>query len=106
MRRTALGLCLTIAFTNPNVNAIVCAEAPEQTIQSLLAEARAAQTRGDFRTAADAYREATELDPSIPELWANLGLMEREIGKSSDAIQCFKNAIRLNPRGCPGDRWR
>jgi tetratricopeptide (TPR) repeat protein len=97
MQRTALGLCLTIAFTNPNVNAIVFAQAPEQTIQSLLAEARAAQSRRDFRTAADAYRKATELDPSTPELWANLGLMDHEIGKSSDAIQCFKNAIRLNP---------
>jgi tetratricopeptide (TPR) repeat protein len=97
MQKTVLSLCLTISFINPIVCAIVFAEAPEQTIQSLLAEARTAQSRGDFRTAADAYRQATELDPSIPELWTNLGLMDHEIGKSSDAIQCFKNAIRLNP---------
>ena len=43
MQRTVLALCLTIAFTDPSVNAIVFAEEPAQTIQSLLAEARAAQ---------------------------------------------------------------
>jgi hypothetical protein len=68
MQRTVLALCLTIAFTDPSVNAIVFAEEPAQTIQSLLAEARAAQARGDFRSATAADREATELEPSIPEL--------------------------------------
>jgi len=42
------------------VNAIVYAEAPAETIESLLAEAAAAQARGDFRSATAAYRKATE----------------------------------------------
>src|SRR5208283_380092 len=96
MRRTVLALCLTIAFTDPNPNAIVAQE-PAQALQSLLADAQAAQARGDFRAAADAYRKATELEPNIPELRANLGLMDHQIGKSAEAIQSFKQAIRLKP---------
>jgi len=97
MPRTALALCMMIAFTITSLNAIVFAEAAEETVQRLMAEARAAQSRGDFRTAAEAYRKAIELEPSVPELWANLGLMDHEMGESSDAIRCFNKAIRLNP---------
>jgi tetratricopeptide (TPR) repeat protein len=97
MRKAILALCLTIAFANLNVNAIVFAEAPAQTVQSLVAEARAAQSRRDFNAAAESYRKATALDPSIPELWANLGLMYHEAGKSTEAMQSFREAIRLNP---------
>jgi len=96
MRTTVLALCLTIAFTNADVNAIVLAEAPAENIQSLLAEARAAQSKGDFSAAAEAYRKATELEPTVPELWTNLGLMYHEARRSADAIQSFKQAIRLN----------
>ena len=97
MRRTILALCLAIAFATSDVTAIVFADAREQNLQSLLADAATAQSRGDFASAAEFYREATEIDPSVPELWANLGLMDHQIGKSSDAIQSFKHAIRLNP---------
>ena len=97
MQRTVLALCLAIAFANSDVSAIAFAETQEQTLQSLLADAATAQSRGDFASAAEFYRKATEVNPSIPELWANLGLMDHQIGKSSDAIESFKHAIRLNP---------
>ena len=97
MQRTVLGLCLAIAFADSNVSAIVFAEARDQTLQSLVADAATAQSRGDFASAAEFYRKATEINPSTPELWANLGLMDHQIGKSSDAIESFKQAIRLNP---------
>lgn len=97
MYRIAFALCLAIVFTNSNLNAIAFAEAPAQTLQSLLDDARAAQSRGDFAQAAEAYRKAVALEPSVPELWANLGLMEHESGMSEEAIQSFKRAIRLNP---------
>ena len=86
MQRTVLALCLTIAFTNLNVNAMVFADAPAETIQSLLAEAAAAQARGDFRSTAEAYRKATELEPSIPELWARPGLMYHAVGGRFEVI--------------------
>jgi tetratricopeptide (TPR) repeat protein len=97
MQRTLLGLCLAIAFANSNVSAIVFAEAQEQTLQSLLAEARVAQSRGDFSAAAKLYQRAVEIEPSVAELWANLGLVYHELGKSSEAIESLTKAARLNP---------
>jgi tetratricopeptide (TPR) repeat protein len=96
MQRTVLALYLMIAFANSSVNVIVFAEAPAQTIQSLLAEARDAQSRRDFHAAAESYRKAAELEPSVPELWTNLGLMYHEAGKREDAIRSFREATRLN----------
>jgi tetratricopeptide (TPR) repeat protein len=97
MVKIASALCLMIAFANPSGNVVVIAEAPAQTVQSLLAEARDAQSRRDFNAAAESYRKAIELDPSVPELWANLGLMYHELAKRDEAIQTFKKAIRLDP---------
>ena len=97
MPRIVLALCLTIAFTIPSVSAIVFAEEPARTLQSLLAEARDAQSRRDFDAAAESYRKAVALDPSVPELWADLGLMEHEMGNFKDAIDSFTKAAHLNP---------
>jgi tetratricopeptide (TPR) repeat protein len=96
MQRIVLALCFTIAFSNSVVSAVLSAQEPAQTLQLLLAEAQAAQSREDFHAAADAYRKATELEPSIPQLWANLGLMDHQLGNSSEAIESFKKAVRLN----------
>ena len=97
MHRLALVLCLATAFTNSIVSVIAAAEEPAQNLQSLLAEARDAQSRRDFNAAAESYRKAVELDPSVAELWANLGLMYHESGKPAEAIRSFKEAIRLKP---------
>ena len=96
MQRAVFALCLTIAFACEFANAIVFAETSAETLQTLVAQARDAQARGDFRSAAEAYRKATELDSSIPELWANLGLMYHQIGKRTEAIESFRRAIKLN----------
>jgi len=88
---------LAIAFTGSNVSAVARAEEPAQTLQSLLAEARDAQSRRDFNAAAEAYRKAVILEPSAAELWTNLGLMVHQSGKTAEAIRSFKEAIRLNP---------
>jgi tetratricopeptide (TPR) repeat protein len=94
MTRKVVALCLAIAFSQPNVIAV--AEEPAQTIQALLAEARDAQARRDFSAAAESYRKAVDLEPAIPELWTNLGLMYHELGKPTDAMRSFREAIRLN----------
>lgn len=96
-KRAALLLCAIVFMTSSITSGMALAQDREQAFQTLVTEARAAQTRGDFSSAADAYRKATQLDPSIPELWANLGLMEHEAGRSADAIQSFKQAVRLKP---------
>jgi tetratricopeptide (TPR) repeat protein len=87
---------MAAAFTVLSVNEMARANAQTQSLQLLLAEAHDAQSRRDFSAAAESYRKATALDPLIPELWANLGLMYHEAGKPMDAIQSFQTAIRLN----------
>ncbi|MFZ0302644.1 MAG: tetratricopeptide repeat protein [Terracidiphilus sp.] len=87
---------MTIAFIIPHVDAIVYAQEPVQNLQSLQAEARDAQSRGDFNAAAASYRKAVELEPSVSELWADLGLMEHQTGQFDQAIKSFTEAARLN----------
>jgi tetratricopeptide (TPR) repeat protein len=97
MRRNRLAICVAIALTQLSLSAVILAEDHTQALQSFLAEAREAQSRKDFHAAAESYRKAIELEPSIPELWTNLGLMYHESGESSEAIQSFRQAIRLKP---------
>jgi tetratricopeptide (TPR) repeat protein len=92
-----LALCTAIPLTISTVSGVAVAQDHDQIVQSLLAEARVAQSRGDFPQAAEAYRKAVALEPSIPELWANLGLMEHEAGKHQEAIKSFQQAARFNP---------
>ncbi len=66
-------------------------------LEPLLAQARQAQAAGNYAAAAKAYRKAVELSPEVPELWANLGLMQQETGNFSAASGSFAQAYRLNP---------
>ena len=92
-----LALGTAIPLTVLTVSGIAVAQDHDQTFQSLVADAREAQSKGDFAHAAEAYRKAVALEASVPELWANLGLMDHESGMSAEAIHSFKQAIRLNP---------
>jgi tetratricopeptide (TPR) repeat protein len=71
---------------------------PDRTarFESLLAEAREAQARSDFRCAAASYREAVAIRPDIAELWSNLGLMQHQSGEYSQAAEAFRTALHLN----------
>ena len=63
----------------------------------LLAEAQQAQARSDFISAAECYRRAVKVSPDTAELWADLGLMDHQIGQHSEAVRAFSEAARLNP---------
>ncbi len=63
----------------------------------LLVEAQQAQARSDFFAAANCYRRAVKVSPGTAELWADLGLMEHQLGKHSEAVRDFSQAARLNP---------
>ena len=67
------------------------------TLESLLAEAQKAQAGSDYAAAAVEYKQAVKIRPDIPELWANLGLMEHEAGDYTGAIQSFQQARKLKP---------
>ena len=64
---------------------------------SLAHAAQQAMARNDFTAAAEAYRQATKIQPENAELWANLGLMEHESGSYADAIRSLQEANRLKP---------
>lgn len=64
---------------------------------SLLATARSAQQRSDYAGAADAYKEALKIHADIPEVWANLGLMQNELADYSQALASFHKANQLKP---------
>jgi tetratricopeptide (TPR) repeat protein len=70
---------------------------PASSLKSLVAVAQQAQAAHDYAAAANAYAQAVKVQPTMPELWANLGLMQHEAGEIAPAIQSFRQAIRLNP---------
>ncbi len=66
-------------------------------LESLLAAAQQAQAANNYAAAAANYKQAVKLRPNIPELRANLGLMQHESGEYSEAIQSFQEALRQKP---------
>jgi tetratricopeptide (TPR) repeat protein len=64
---------------------------------SLLAAAQQAQASKDYAAAADAYKKAVKLRSDIPELWANLGLMQNATASYPEAIESFRKATVLKP---------
>jgi tetratricopeptide (TPR) repeat protein len=69
----------------------------ESSLPSLLADAQKAQTANDYATAAADYKEAVKIRRDVPELWANLGLMQHETGDYAGAIESFREANRIKP---------
>ena len=63
----------------------------------MLADAQQAQAAGDYAAAANDYKQAVRIEPDMPQLWANLGLMQQETGDIAGAIASFQHANRLNP---------
>jgi tetratricopeptide (TPR) repeat protein len=63
----------------------------------LLFAARQAQSKEDYAAAASYYRRAVLLRSDIPELWANLGLMQDATGNYPDAVASFQKAEHLKP---------
>lgn len=70
---------------------------PASPLDSLLTGAQQAQAAGDYTRAATDYRQAAQLSPATPELWADLGLMQQETGDFAGAMLSFRRANRLNP---------
>jgi tetratricopeptide (TPR) repeat protein len=70
---------------------------PESRIESLAAAAQQAQAANDYAAAANAYKQAVRIEPNMPELWANLGLMQHQAGDFPGAIQSFQKSNHLNP---------
>jgi tetratricopeptide (TPR) repeat protein len=70
---------------------------PASRFESLVAAAQQAEAANDYAGAANAYKQAVRIRADMPELWANLGLMQQETGDISSAILSFQHANHLNP---------
>jgi tetratricopeptide (TPR) repeat protein len=57
-------------------------------------EARDARLWAD---AAEAFKAALELDPSLDAIWVQLGHAQKEQGDLQSAEQCYRRALSLNP---------
>jgi tetratricopeptide (TPR) repeat protein len=66
-------------------------------LEALVAAAQQAQAAHDFATAVEDYTQATKIEPGMPELWANLGLVQQQAEDIPAAIQSFEHANHLNP---------
>lgn len=56
-----------------------------------------ARGQQDWRTAADAYRDALAGEPHLQHLWVQLGHMEKEAGEIDRATSAYEEAARLRP---------
>jgi tetratricopeptide (TPR) repeat protein len=65
-------------------------------LDDLLTGAQRAQARGDYALATRNYMQAVLIEPAVPELWANLGLMQQAAGQYNEAVASFLQANRLN----------
>lgn len=50
----------------------------------------------DWATARAAYREMIKTEPDNALAWANLGAVEQQAGRVSDAIECFNKSVQYN----------
>jgi tetratricopeptide (TPR) repeat protein len=53
---------------------------------SLVSDAQRAQAAGEYATAANDWKQAVQLQPTMPQLWANLGIMQHEAGNVPGAL--------------------
>jgi tetratricopeptide (TPR) repeat protein len=72
-------------------------QSQDTAFESLVAAAQKAQATNDFSASADSYKQAVRLRQDIPELWANLGLMQHESRDYAGAVSSFRQALRLKP---------
>src|ERR1700729_2281176 len=66
--------------------------------ESHLQDAVKAQSAGDIPAAIAAYQNAVTVRQDVPEVWANLGLMQHQVGDSAGALASFRTANKLQPK--------
>jgi tetratricopeptide (TPR) repeat protein len=65
------------------------------------------ESQGNYRGAADAYREALRFDPTVPYLWLTLGrnyrilTLTEDAGFFDDAVGAFERATQIDPAYAP-----
>jgi len=65
--------------------------------RNLFQTTHGAHKTGKIKQALDTYARAAALDASIPELWNNLGVTLRNMGRLAASEACYARAQALNP---------
>ena len=87
--------CLTLFLLLLLVTPMFGQQEQPPELASLLAAAQQAQAASNYASAAESYKQAVKFRPDMPELWANLGLMQHQTGDYTAAIGSFEKANRL-----------
>jgi tetratricopeptide (TPR) repeat protein len=66
--------------------------------ESYLADAINAQSLGNISAAINYYQKALAVRHDVPEVWANLGLMQHQAEDHAGALSSFKTAYQLQPK--------
>jgi tetratricopeptide (TPR) repeat protein len=70
----------------------------QSNFESHLADAVNAQTAGNLSAAISAYQSALAIRRDVPEVWANLGLMQHQSKNFAGALESFEAANQLQPK--------
>jgi tetratricopeptide (TPR) repeat protein len=86
--------------------AVAASEPPENVAVELLADiharlANAFMAGGQLGSAAENYKAALRLMPSLAACWCNLGNVQLQMGEAQQAISLYLEALKLNPGHWP-----
>jgi tetratricopeptide (TPR) repeat protein len=70
----------------------------QSSFESYLGEAVDAQSAGNISAAISAYHSALAIKRDVPEVWANLGLMQHQLQDYAGALKSFQTAHQLQPK--------
>jgi tetratricopeptide (TPR) repeat protein len=70
----------------------------QETAGDAFREGVAAQARGDFETAVEAYGRALQIQPRLAEAHANLGAVLARLGRQEEAVAAYERALAIDPR--------
>jgi tetratricopeptide (TPR) repeat protein len=97
-RSVRFATCAAICFFFLLMSLCVGHASGQSDFESHLADAVSAQSAGNISAAISAYQSALAIRRDVPEVWANLGLMQHQAKDYAGALQSFETANQLQPK--------
>ena len=67
-------------------------------IQDLVAKGQSFLEDGKFDDALAYFEQALLVNQDDPDLWNNKGIALRSLGRYEEAMECFNNSLKIDPR--------
>ncbi len=67
-------------------------------IQDLVSKGQSLLEDGKFNDALSFFEQALLLNQNDPDLWNNKGIALRSMGRYEEAMECFNNSLKIDPR--------